>query len=216
MTADLIDAEILRRTFVAIATSTYEDPSWPALPVAEEVRTLAAWFCGDGLGDRRFTHRYRELADNPTKDQVRTVLENPAASRKWRASDAAVVFITGHGIVADDTHWLVLRQTRTDALRATALKTVDIVGWLTDTGIEHLLLVLDTCYAGKVTGDIVRFDEDLPKTWLVMASTAKNDEAMPGVLTGAVQEFLDELGGSTGQKYGLDRYLTVEDRKSVV
>jgi hypothetical protein len=216
MTADFIDAEILRRTFVAIATSAYEDLALPALPVAEEVRTLAAWFCGDGLGDRRFTHRYRELADNPTKDQIRTVLEDPASSQKWRASDAAVVFITGHGMLADDTHWLVLRQSRTDALRATALKTVDIVGWLADTGIEHLLLVLDTCYAGKVAGDIVRFDQDLPKTWLVMASTAKNDEAVPGKLTGAVQEFLDELGGSTGQKYGLDRYLTVEEFHSAI
>ena len=189
MTADFIDAEILRRTFVAIATSAYEDPALPALPVAEEVRALAAWFCGDGLGDRRFTHRYLELADNPTKDQIRTVLENPAASRKWRESDAAVVFITGHGMLADETHWLVLRQSRTDELRTTALRTADIIGWLAGTSIEHLLLVLDTCYAGKVAGDIVRFDQDLPRTWLVMASTAKNDEAVPGKLTGAVKEF---------------------------
>ena len=80
------------------------------------------------------------------------------------------MFITGHGLVVDGTLWLALRQTRTDAIKATALKTADIVGWLTNTGIEHLLLVLDTCYAGQVAGDIVKFDEELPRTWLVLAN----------------------------------------------
>ena len=125
MTADPIDAEILRRNFVAIATSTYEDPSLPDLPVLDEVRTLADWFCGAELGDRRFTHRYPDLADNPTEDQIRHALKDPDASRKWRRSDAVVLFITGHGFVADGTLWLALRQTRTDALRATALKAAE-------------------------------------------------------------------------------------------
>ena len=211
MTTDPIDAEILRRSFVAIATSTYEDPSLPALPVLDEVGTLAGWFCGAELGNRHFTHQYPELADNPTEDQVRHALKNPDASLKWRQSDAAIVFITGHGLVADGTLWLALRQTRTDAIKATALKTADIVGWLADTGIEHLLLVLDTCYAGQVAGDIVKFDEELPRTWLVLASTAKNEEAAPGALTGAIQQLLDELGGPTGEKYGWrEDFLTVE------
>ena len=202
MTADPIDANILRRNFVAIATSTYEDPSLPYLPVLDEVRTLADWFWGAELGNRQFTHQYPDLANNPTEDQIRHALKNPDASLKWRPSDAAVLFITGHGLVVDGTLWLALRQTRTDAIKATALKTADIVGWLTNTGIEHLLLVLDTCYAGQVAGDIVEFDEELPRTWLVLASTAKNEEAIPGALTGAIQQLLDELGGPTGENYG--------------
>ena len=55
------------------------------------------------------------------------------------------------------------------------------------------------------------FDEELPGTWLVLASTARNEEAMPGALTGAIQEVIDELGGSIGGKYGRDRFLTVEE-----
>ena len=34
-------SEILRRSFVAVATSTYDDPQWPPLPgVTDEVTTL--------------------------------------------------------------------------------------------------------------------------------------------------------------------------------
>ena len=69
MTADPIDANILRRNFVAIATSTYEVPSLPYLPVLDEVRTLADWFCGAELGNRQFTHQYPDLANNPTEDK---------------------------------------------------------------------------------------------------------------------------------------------------
>jgi hypothetical protein len=216
MTPEQIDDEVLRRSFVAIATADYRDPRLPNLPqVREEVRDLAAWFCDEGLGDRRFKHEYPELADNPTEDQIRAALKKPG--RKWQEADAVVVYITGHAISERDGHWLAMQTTDKDAYKSTALRTADIIGWLTDTDLKHLLLIIDTCYAGDVAGAIAAFPDQLPETWLVLASAEKNQRAMPFLLTGAIRKVVAELGFVTGErvatgaKYGRDRYLPVRE-----
>jgi hypothetical protein len=214
MTADQIDADILRRHFVAIATSTYDDPRWPDLPadkVHREVQTLAGWLCDKKLGGRRFTRRYPNLADNPTEQQIRAALRNPRPGRGWRHTDAAVVYITGHGFREHEEHWLILRETSTDKVLSTALRTADIIGWLTETEIEQLLLIIDTCYASYVAGSVAKLRKPLPKTWVVLASAAQDEDAMPGALTDAVQQVLDELDMPTGQKFGTGEYLLVDD-----
>src|SRR5664279_3590498 len=105
MMGGAIDADVLRRHFVALATSTYQDPTLPNLPgVHEEVETLTRWLCDKQLGDRRFTPKYTHLSDNPTKCQVREAFENPDTAHKWRQTDAAVLFITGHGIPGHSPH----------------------------------------------------------------------------------------------------------------
>jgi hypothetical protein len=211
MTAGEIDENILRRHFVAIATATYDDPCLGNLPEApDEVQALARWFCSEGLADRLFTHQYPELADDPTEAQISAALRKPSPDQKWRESDAAVVYITGHGRRADQDHWLALRSTETDDIRNTALRTADLIGWLTGTKIEQLLVIIDTCYAADAAGGIVRFDKPFPRSWLVLASAEKNEEAMSFALTDAIKQVLDELPGETGAMYGHARYLKVE------
>lgn len=200
-TTDPVEAAIKHRRFIAIATSTYEDPRWGTLPVKDEVQALARWFCHEDLGKRRFTHEHQELADNPTKEQIE------AAIKTWRHTDAGIVYITGHGHQDVQDHWLILRNTRTDKIMSSALRTSDLVGWLKEGGIEHLLLIIDTCYAGEVASGVARFREPMPKTWLALASSAQDEEAVPGALTGAIQKVVDELGGPTGERYGRDPYL---------
>ena len=113
------DADVLRRHFVAIATSAHDDPRCVALPgVVDEVKTLQNWLCDEHLGDRAFIHRHPQLAANPTRQQVREVFEDPA--QRWNHSDAAVVFVTGHGVSGNGTHWMVLEKTDTGRLRSTA------------------------------------------------------------------------------------------------
>jgi hypothetical protein len=206
-----VDGEVLRRHFVAIATGRYDDPTCPSLDVTAEVSAVRRWLCDSDLGERQFAPRHPELAANPTKNQIRAVLEDPPADLVWRDSDAAVVFITGHGITAHDTHYLVLRTTDTARLNATAIRSSDLIAWLADTRIRHLLVILDACYAGRVAIDTLRLDRDLPDTWLVLPSATRNQEAVAGALTTAISAFLTELASDRGQQYGVGPYLTVED-----
>lgn len=74
--------------------------------------------------------------------------------------------------------------------------------WLAETDVQHLLLILDLCYAGQTVVDAGRFDEDLPESWLVLASATRNQQAVTGGLTQAITEFLDELASDIGRKYG--------------
>ncbi|WP_432176181.1 hypothetical protein [Streptomyces sp. Tue6028] len=206
MSGQEADADVLGRQFLAIATGQYDSPVWGNLPVEDEVAALRAWLCAAELDDRRFTDT-RALASNPGRDRIRTVLEDVP----WRASEAAVVFITGHGEYADGAHWIVLKSTVPGQWHRTAIRTADVIGWLKDSGTEHLLLIIDLCYAGRVTAQIAVFDDDIPPTWLVLPSAAKGQEAVPGALTGAVSKVLADLTSPRGERFGRhNRLLSVE------
>jgi hypothetical protein len=206
-----VEEDILRRHFVTIATGDYDAPHCAPLPVAGEVKALRQWLCDHNLGSRGFQPCHPELATNPSKQQIRDALEDPPVNERWRDSDAAVVFVTGHGKTINDAHYLILQKTDTSRPNATAVKSADLIGWLAETRIEHLLLILDACYAGKVATDALRLDREPPDTWLVLPSATKNQEAVTGALTAAITAFLTELASREGQKYGLDPYLTVDD-----
>ncbi len=206
----MTDVDILRRHFVAIATADYDDPRCPSLPVAAEVQAVRQWLCAEELGARRFDDDYPQLSLNPAKQQIRDALEDPPAALRWRESDAAVVFVTGHGVTAHDTHFLVLSSTDTRRLNATAIRSGDLVAWLSETGIEHLLLILDACYAGKAAGDVFRLDRDLPASWLVLPSATKNQTAVAGALTGAITTFLADLRSPRGARYGTGPYIDAD------
>ncbi|MFE7277592.1 AAA family ATPase [Streptomyces sp. NPDC057623] len=180
---------VLRRHFVAIATADYDDPRWQPqqLPVADEVRVLWDWLGAKTLGDRRFGHLHPHLADNPTETEIRRALQPPEAQLRWGESDAAVVYITGHGTVAGNTHWIVLRDD------ATMLRTGDLIGWLAQTRIDYLLLIVDQCYAEKVSVDIAQWDEPMRPGWLIVLSAARNEETESGALTNAIAEFLRDV-----------------------
>ncbi|MEU1348396.1 AAA family ATPase [Streptomyces sp. NPDC005776] len=202
-TTDAEENAILRRHFVAIATSEYSDPAFKALRVEGEVQAIRAWLCSPALGaERVFTPAYSELAADPTKGQVRDALEDPPPARRWREADAAAVFVTGHGAKADGAHWTVLHATEHDRIPATALRTVDLISWLKHTRIQHLLLILDQCYAGQAKADAANFDSELLPTWLVLPSATKGQKAVTGALTGAISEFLAELHSPVGESYG--------------
>lgn len=210
MTREPPDAGIQRREFIAIATSEYTDRRFrPLGQVVKEVATLEAWLCDGDLQDRGFQHVHRELAANPTKGQIEAALMKEKADRDWQKSTATVIYVTGHGLAKDRTHWLILKNTTTDTLRSTALETPDVIGWLKETGPKHLLLVLDTCFAGMAGEAAASFQERLPKTWLVLPSAMKNEEAETYALTTAIKEVLAELATKVGQKYGQGPYLMV-------
>ncbi|WP_189111938.1 hypothetical protein [Streptomyces camponoticapitis] len=197
---------------MAIATSQYDDPHFGPLPVDAEVQALTDWLCALGLGARAFTPAYPELAHNPSERAITDALKNPEPYARWRAGDAAVVFVTGHGETSDNVHWTVLKASESLRLPATALRTADLIMWLKTTEIRHLFLMLDLCFAGKTITEVAAFEKDIPGTWLVLPSATRDREAITGALTAAVTAFLAELGSREGESWAGQKieYLDVQ------
>jgi hypothetical protein len=189
------DEAVLRRHFVAIATADYDDPHWQPqkLPVDDEVRVMRDWLCARTLGPRRFTPLHPHLADNPTLTEISHALQDPEPHVRWREADAAVVYITGHGTVAGETHWTVLRRTTKGGHAGTAQRTGELIAWLAECGIEHLLVIVDECYAEKLAADLVQRESTLPPGWLILPSAARDEEADSRALTTAIAEFLQDV-----------------------
>lgn len=189
------DEEVLRRHFVAIATANYDDPHWQPqkLPVDDEVRVMRDWLCARTLGPRRFAPLHPHLADNPTLTEISHALQDPEPQVRWREADAAVVYITGHGTVASETHWTVLRRTVKGGPAGTAQRTGELIAWLAESGIKHLLVIVDECYAEKLAADLVQRESTLPPGWLILPSAARDEEADSRALTTAIAEFLEDV-----------------------
>lgn len=199
---------ILRRHLVAIATANYAgDPSFGELAgVSNEVKVIRRWLTHEQLGDRRFTHVYKDLTANPTKDQIRAAFEDPAIDVRWRGADAAVVYITGHGVIKDDgqgnQHFLVLEKTDGTRLNATGFATAELFGWLAETEIEHLLVIIDACFAGQVSEQVTSLARE---HWLILPGATKRQKAELGALAKAIRRFLQK--GAAYNRH--DAYLRV-------
>jgi hypothetical protein len=206
------ESGIRGRYFVAIATAHYEDSSFPELPVGKEVAQLQAWLCDrERLGDRAFMvpGELAGLAHDPSEDQIRDALRGPV--KPWAQHDAAVVFITGHGAMADSAHWMVLKDSRSAEVPMSALRTSDLVRWLAATKTENLLLIIDTCFAGAIVKQTLEFDKPVPSSWLILPSARANQQAIAGGLTTAIGKTVEKLRSEEGRKYGTDRYFSPAD-----
>ena len=112
--------------------------------------------------------------------------------------------------MADGSHWMVLRDSDSTNLAITGLRTSDFIRGLMTSGVQHLLLIVNTCFAGG-DGTFVPFVDDLPRTWLVLPSAMKDETAAPGALSAAISKAVDKLHSGQGEKFGLDAaYFTVE------
>jgi hypothetical protein len=201
-----------RRYFVAIATANYSDPRFPSLPVSVELAQLMAWLCdSERLGDRAFTvpDSLADLAHDPGEDRIRAALRSRV--KPWSKDDIAVVFITGHGAMADGDHWTVLADSDADELPTTALRTADLVRWLAATKIQNLLLIIDTCFAGAIVKQTFNWDVPVPESWLILPSARAEQRAIVGGLTTAIGRAVEKLRGEEGRKYGTDEHFTPTD-----
>ena len=201
------DEDVLRRHFIAVATGEYDDEqAFGALAVDEEVAQFEGWLCAPELGDRAF--KRAGLDRNPTKAKIEDALIPESG---WTPQDAVAVYVTGHGFDDSERHWIALKKTiREPKLRPnTAVETYDLVSSLVHEDVDHLLVIIDLCYAGKALGPLVALEIDWKPTWLLLASAPHDAEAGVGVLAGAVGRFLAEARGS--RKYNHAKYFSATE-----
>jgi len=204
--------------------------TWPILRqpaigrfVTSAARALAARF---HLGRSRLTAELTtvsHITDTVNRVRVRQAL----ASASWRQTNTegmlvapdpggaeaapAVLYVTGHGLHADGQYWIVLHGSGRDRLHSTAQRSADLVAWLKETRIKHLLILLDLCHAGGAAHRIAEFDRDLPRGWLPLAAVTSSQTAKVGVLSGAIATFLAELDQAEGERFNHGPFLRTAD-----
>ncbi len=192
-----MDDDIRRRHLLVIATGCYENPAWKSLPVADEVKVWTDWLTDESLAERGFKWLAPELANNPKYPQLVQFLVS--GLEEVRSSDALVVVVTGHGTVTDRIHRIVLSDADQPPKEKQALRTDQLISYLKDTEVQHALLVVDTCHAGAVTGQMM-YDRALPAGWIGIAAAAPQGEATAGAVAEAVHGFLER--GSRDERHG--------------
>jgi WD40 repeat protein len=182
---------IRRRELAAIATATYDRDLFPKLPqVVQEVELITAWLTDEKLGERRFTQVYKELTDDPSLRKIQDRFMNPPRGERWDNTSAAVLYITGHGVVHGGRHYVALSETEGSNLDGTAIDTGQLLRWLNSRDLEHLLVIIDVCFAGQMTKEMAGWPEAPKENWLVLASALAHQKAGLGALTGAISVFL--------------------------
>jgi WD40 repeat protein len=200
------ERQIRNRYLAVIATNDFDDKSYPPLTeVAAEVKLITEWFTDANLGDRRFVPTSPKLPANPGLKEISDLFTEAPNQGLWDAHNAAVVYITGHGVVpekGDGEHYLILKETDSRRLSHTAIDTKGLLKWLADTDIENLLVIIDVCYAGQVAEQLAWRARE---SWLILPSSLDNQQAEQGALVRAIAHYLD-----TAKQFNTeDRHLPV-------
>lgn len=192
-----------RRFLITVGVSAYADPAIPDLPgVPDDVRRLR-----ELLRPMGYETVLDRLAADPTAAAVQEAVEDWAHDTAPGPEDIVVVYFAGHGTKAADRHYL-LGSTARPGRYSAALAAEDLARPLLRGEAGHVLVVLDTCFAGAGAGEIAVLAAELAHTqrgpagrWVLAAARGKERarenvfvDALAAVLNhpqaGAHQEFL--------------------------
>jgi hypothetical protein len=157
------------------------------------------------LGDVSQNVRQREFEEH---------LHRWLRQRGRTSTDALIFYYSGHGADGEDgRHYLYATDTEEDFLATTAIQTEKIVELLAGSKLRHLLVLLDTCYAGQGGEDLVAaalraarrktensHTRDEAGLWFIAASR-RREEAEEGAFVQALVSAIgnDSLGGARQQ-----------------
>lgn len=141
-----------RRRALLIGTGTYR-PGWPDIRrgVEEELRSVRRLFADDLA--------YEDPAQirDPTRITLTDGVADWFAGIEWEPQDAAVVYYTGHAVIAGNALQLVTSDIALGEEHK-ALDAVDLARWIwggTGGSCRHVLLILDTCHSGAAATQLL-------------------------------------------------------------
>lgn len=192
-----------RRFLISIGVGTHHDEGMVDLPGArtdaQRVRALL-----EPMGyETVLTH----LMTDPTSTDIREAIDDWTDQADLGGADVVVVYFAGHGHKAPDQHYLLCADTKPDRYTSRAVAAIDLARPLMYSPVGHLLVMLDTCYAGAGAGDIAVLAAELASyqrnqagRWMLAAPAARNRHAStrsstpsatrPAPAAGAYPEFL--------------------------
>ncbi|MFE1947103.1 AAA family ATPase [Streptomyces massasporeus] len=187
------------RRLVVVAVDEYftEGEAFTA-GIQQQVETITGWLTDPAMdAQRRF-----ELVPPPKKltqpEDLRLFLtEQELAQARW--DQALVVYITGHGLRGNSRrHYLTFGDTSPDRLLGTAFPTSELITQVMDSEAEHVLVLVDSCFAGSLKRELSDLFEELSaqrrdlKTLAVITSGDFEQEPYLGEFTRLLKLALDK------------------------
>ncbi|MFK0043921.1 AAA family ATPase [Streptomyces sp. NPDC090741] len=198
------------RRLVVIAVTEYDDDRLVdqqefSAGISAQVATVEGWWASPVLEDsRRFTasrpkqlHRLRDLRDFLFDEELADVDDD----------EALVVYITGHGLAPDNSPQHFLRLPASDKKRplSTAFPTADLITTVLDSRATHVLVIVDSCFSGRLEAEIKHKLKALRRERRALGSlvvlAAGDDESRPrlgqftNLLRAAHEHCADEANG---------------------
>lgn len=210
------DAPYNRRRLIVIAVEDYGERNEEfTAAITSQVAVVTGWWTSADLDeDRRF--ELEEPKELLSVQHVRTFLhEHDLAAAD--DDDALVVYITGHGEKGDSgRHYLRFASTDMERLPGTALTTSEVISAALGSRSEHVLIMVDSCFAGSLDAELASLIQDFGKTRCDLRSlavvTAGNFEDSPTVgsftalIDGALEKIRDERKGFTEPYLSFDQW----------
>jgi hypothetical protein len=166
-----------RRTLIAIAMRDYAGAGVAfSEGIEQQLSTVRTWWAAEELKERGFTIQV------PGALRCRQDLEDfvrASGLGRMTESDIVVLYVTGHGITGGSRrHYLLLPDSDDQRLITTAYP----MAALLDSQARNVLVVVNSCYAGKLKAELADLSMDLMKQRrelpsLAVFSSADFDEA---------------------------------------
>ncbi|MER5938430.1 caspase family protein, partial [Streptomyces sp. NPDC001928] len=191
-----------RRFLIAVGVGAYSDAGIDNLPgVPRDVARVR-----ELLEPMDYTVALAELAVDPGRDLAERI-EDWVLEIDLGPRDAVVVYFAGHGVkAADRRHYLLCTDSRFGRY-TTSLASEDLCRPLMTSPVGHLLVVLDTCYAGAGAEDIAKLAAELASSqrgtagrWMMAAARGK-ERARENVFVEALAHVLEQPRAGAHQEY---------------
>ncbi|MGW0875268.1 AAA family ATPase [Streptomyces sp. NPDC002740] len=149
------------RSLLVIAVSDYDDGT-PAKRRAfregidAQVAVVEDWWNSSRLDDqRRFTPSHPPKPLQSVHDLRTFLIDEDLIGTS--DDEALVIYLTGHGLApAGPQHFLRLPDTHTDRPLATAFPTAELIAAALDSPAEHVLVMVDSCFSGRLAEELDR------------------------------------------------------------
>ncbi|MEV5467268.1 AAA family ATPase [Streptomyces griseoincarnatus] len=195
--------EVVRqaRRLIVIAVDDYADGNAEFTKgINDQVAVVTGWLTDSALGpDRQFTLRKPEETLHSVQQVHRFLTFEDLAGAQPR--EAVVIYITGHGQRGPSSGRHYLRFARTDdgRLPGTALTTGEVISVVLGSTAQHVLVLVDSCFAGALANDVQPVLRDLTSrsrlTSLAVVTSGNFDEQpLVGSFTELLRRALDKIG----------------------
>ncbi|MEU0940321.1 AAA family ATPase [Embleya sp. NPDC005971] len=189
------------RRLIVIAVNDYGDGDTDfAKGIADQVAVVTGWLADPELGvDRVFEPKVSPQTLHSVQ-QVRQFLDGQDLAAAKR-DEAIVVYITGHGQRGSSSGRHYLRFARTDDARlpGTALTTSEVISAALGSSAEHVLVLVDSCFAGALANEVPLVMRDLGvrrklASLAVVAAGDFDEQPLVGSFTELLNRALDTIG----------------------